>query len=259
MLDRNFKDKLFYLVKDLGKEAEQIKNQNHEVYYKEDTTPLTYADMLINKELCSLIMTSNYKNIISEESKLPDYKIRKNWKYFWVIDPIDGTKEYVNKGKDYTINIALCLNTQPIFSVIYAPARDELFHAEINKGSFKNNSPIRTKKKLGKSIRLVASKSHLSKETEEYIQKLKRLYLIDFVQYASSLKICRIAEGTADLYPRFGPTMEWDTCAADLILQEAGGCIANKQNLSLAYNKKNLYNPSFIAVSQKKYLKIITF
>jgi len=251
MLSSATKEDLISIVCDLGKEAELIRKSNFKIDFKEDSSPITKADLLINEELNKFFLNTDFKNVISEENSEVSYKERKKWNFFWCIDPIDGTKEYITGGSDYTINIALCLKDRPIFSVVYAPARDELFVAEKDQGAKKNNRKITVDSKTSNLVRLVASKSHLNKRTQDYIDKISLDKDINLLQFGSSLKICKIAEGTAHLYPRFGPTMEWDTCAADLILTEAGGLILNEENKKLLYNKENLLNPFFIASSYK--------
>lgn len=252
MLSSASKKNLLSIVHSLGKEAEQIRKSNFEIGFKEDSSPITKADLLINEELNNFFLSTHYKNVISEENSEVPYKERKNWDFFWCIDPIDGTKEYITGGSDYTINIALCMKDRPIFSIVYAPARQELFVAEKGQGATKNNKKIAVENKTGSSLRIVASKSHLNQKTQDYIEMISSDYDVDLLQFGSSLKICKIAEGTADLYPRFGPTMEWDTCAADLLLTEAGGLMLDEDNKKLLYNKENLLNPNFIASSYKQ-------
>lgn len=247
MLSETLKENLILITQSLGEEAERIKSKNLQVEIKQDNSPLTNADNLINHELNKFILSTDYRKVISEENKEISFKERKHWDYYWLIDPIDGTKEFINKGTDYTINIALCSYDSPIFSIVYAPARKELYTAEKNHGAYKNRKKITTKQKDTQNINVVASKSHLNKETSKFIQELSQNYEINLVQYGSSLKICKIAEGAADIYPRFGPTMEWDTCAADLILQESGGKVNDINGQRLKYNKQNLLNPFFIA------------
>ena len=254
MLSKALQKKLFKLVIELGKEAESIKAQTINIKYKYDYSPLTKADTLVNEGLVKFAKSTDFKKIISEENKITPYSVRKDWEYYWLIDPIDGTKEFVNKGSDYTINIALCKGLQPIFSVVYVPARNELFHAALKEGSYKNNKLIFAKKNISAKISVVSSKSHLNVETNKYIEQLRKLYAVELVQFGSSLKICKIAEGKADIYPRFGPTMEWDTCAADLILREAGGFIFDSNHELLKYNKKDLTNPFFIASANRHIL-----
>jgi len=252
MLSSASKKDLLSIVCDLGKEAERIRESNLEIDFKEDSSPITKADLLINEELNKFFLSTHYKNVISEENAEIPYIERKKWDFFWCVDPIDGTKEYIAGGSDYTINIALCTKDRPIFSVVYAPAREELFVAEKDQGTTKNNRKIVVDTKTVNLVRIVASKSHLNKKTQDYIDIISSDHDINLLQFGSSLKICKIAEGVANLYPRFGPTMEWDTCAADLVLTEAGGLMLDEENKKLLYNKENLLNPYFIATSYKQ-------
>tara|TARA_X000000950_G_scaffold41103_1_gene44813 strand:+ start:5134 stop:5901 length:768 start_codon:yes stop_codon:yes gene_type:complete len=252
MLSSASKKDLLSLVSELGKEAELIRKSNIEIELKEDSSPITKADLLINEELNKFFSSTQFKNIISEENAEVPYKERKKWEIFWCIDPIDGTKEYISGGSDYTINIALCKKDRPIFSIVYAPAREELFVAEKDQGATKNGTKIVIDRKISSLVHLVASKSHLNKKTEDYIEKISSGHNVNLLQFGSSLKICKIAEGAAHLYPRFGPTMEWDTCAADLVLTEAGGFLVDMQKNKLLYNKQNLLNPYFISSVSKK-------
>ena len=254
MLSGASKRDLLLIVRDLGKEAELIRKSSFEIELKEDSSPITKADLLINEELNKFFLSTDFRNVISEENAEVPYKERKKWDFFWCIDPIDGTKEYITGGSDYTINIALCMKDRPIFSIVYAPARQELFVAEKDRGATKNNRKIAVDSKISNLVRIVASKSHLNKSTQDYIDMISLDHDISLLQFGSSLKICKIAEGAAHLYPRFGSTMEWDTCAADLILTEAGGLMLDEENKKLLYNKKNLLNPFFISSSYKQVL-----
>ena len=251
MLSSTSKKNLLSIIFDLGKEAELIRKSNLEIDFKEDNSPITKADRLINDELNKYFENTKYKNVISEENIEISYEERRAWEYFWCIDPIDGTKEYISNGSDYTINVALCFVNQPVFSVVYAPARNELYVAEKSQGATRNNKKIVVDKKFSSSINIVASKSHLNTETQNFINSISSDHDISLLQYGSSLKICKIAEGTAHLYPRFGHTMEWDTCASDLILKEAGGNITDLSRNELIYNKENLLNPFFIAKAKE--------
>ena len=250
MISDDQKSQLFDLVKKLGIQIEIIKREKKQNYtLKPDKSPITKADLLVNDELTKFARQTEFRNIISEENSSDKYDVRKNWEFFWLIDPIDGTKEFIDKGDDFTINIALCQFNKPIFSIVYAPARFELYSAEKNLGAYLNGKRISVNKPHGNEINIVASKSHLNKETKSFIELIKKKYKINLLQFGSSLKICKIAEGVADLYPRFGQTMEWDTCAAQLILEEAGGRVQELESNDLSYNKPQLLNPYFIASS----------
>tara|TARA_Y100000816_G_C26075616_1_gene566150 strand:+ start:16 stop:759 length:744 start_codon:yes stop_codon:yes gene_type:complete len=243
-------DALVILIKKLNKDVEEIKITDFDVDLKLDNTPLTKADLHVNRHLTDFVQNSNCKNIISEEISNLEFEERKSWRYYWVIDPIDGTKEFVNKSTDYTINIALCHEKEPIFGLVSCPATNDIYYAYKNKGAFLNGKEISISTETDSNLkRVIASKSHMNAETTKFIENLKKNYEIDVKNYGSSLKICKIAEGKADIYPRFGPTMEWDTCAAQIILEEAGGSMLDKKNLKLTYNKADLRNPFFIASS----------
>ncbi len=248
MISNSEKKELFSLIIDLGKKVELIKQSDLNIKLKDDYSPVSQADFLVNNELNHFFHKSKIKHVISEENAEVDYSLRKKWEYFWIIDPIDGTKEFITKGTDYTINVALCLKNKPIFSMVYAPARNEFYDAEKGKGARLNGKNISISNDI--ELTVVASKSHLNTDTKEYIEKISLREKIKLIQFGSSLKICKIAEGKANLYPRFGTTMEWDTCAADLVLREAGGMIYDKNYDELIYNKNNLKNPFFIASSK---------
>ena len=250
MISKNQIESLISLIKELGQETEKIKKRDFDYELKSDGSPLTEADRFVNSQLLNFISTTECKNLISEEEKQTPYQYRRNWEFYWVIDPIDGTKEFIKKGNDYTINIALCKGQRPIFGIVSRPALTDIFYAAEGSGAKKNSKTISARNfTKGDAIKLVASKSHLNKTTIDYIENLKLDHKVETINIGSSLKICSVAEGEADLYPRFGPTCEWDTCAADIILMEAGGKILDSAGNYLKYNKKDFLNPEFIAYS----------
>ena len=226
---------------------------------KSDNSPLTIADKKSHKVI-SLILKKTGIPILSEEGCKINYNERKGWDYFWLIDPIDGTKEFIKKNDEFTVNIALIHKNSPILGVVFAPVLKELFFAEENFGSFKlekinkieefnpNNLKDLSKSIVPKLYTVVVSRSHMNSETENFIQSLKNKYQnIKTISFGSSLKICRVAEGYATCYPRFGPTMEWDTAAAHSIAKFSGCEVENAlDNKELVYNKENLLNPYFI-------------
>tara|TARA_Y100000992_G_C21271651_1_gene497260 strand:+ start:1121 stop:1888 length:768 start_codon:yes stop_codon:yes gene_type:complete len=235
------------LVYSLNEKVKSIKKKKFKLLNKRDSSPLTEADMYVNEKLNEFVNSTNYRNVISEENKNFEYKERKKWDWFWVIDPIDGTKEFVEKRKDYTINIALCFDKRPIFGLISVPETNDIYYAFKGMGAFKNDKRLLLKStETNEEINIVASKSHLNDETTNYINNLKKKKKVNLLQFGSSLKICKVAEGVADIYPRFGPTMEWDTCAADIIINEANGKMLDLKKNKLSYNKENLLNPHFI-------------
>lgn len=218
---------------------------------KSDKSPLTQADKAAHDKIVSFLEEVNLP-ILSEEGKKTSYDERSKWEYFWMVDPLDGTKEFIKRNGEFTVNIALIHANRPVLGVVYAPVTKELYWASEENGAFKefNGSVERintTKKPLIESgVRVVASRSHMSKETETYINKF---HSSQIVSKGSSLKFLLLASGEADVYPRFAPTMEWDTAAAHAIVNEAGGSVVLTDEITpLTYNKENLLNPSFIAL-----------
>ncbi len=250
-INKEFIDKLLIFGAELSKEVCQIQERGFETLQKDDKSPLTEADLHSNKRICEfLAANTDISNIISEEDKEVQYEDRAKWDYYWLIDPIDGTKEFVKGGDDFCINIALCKGSEPIFGYVACPKKQDQYFAIKDRGAFKNGEPIYAKYSYnpqGEPIKVVASKSHLNKETEEFINNLKKNHEVETLNIGSSLKFCLVAEGEAHIYPRFGPTMEWDTCAPQIIAEESGAdvCIAENSQ-PLEYNKKNLLNPFFI-------------
>ncbi len=232
-----------------GSAIMKIYKKDFTVEYKDDKSPLTEADLEANEIIC-LKLQELYSNIpiMSEENKQVDYEVRKDWECYWCIDPIDGTKEFIKKNDEFTVNIALICKNEPVLGVVYAPAIDEMYSAKRGFGAFKNGMKLPLVKNNNKKekMRVVASKSHLSEETQTFIDALDTKS-IEQVSKGSSLKLCMVAEGVADIYPRLAPTMEWDTAAADAIVREAGKMTYQFKNKDfLLYNKIDLLNPWFI-------------
>ena len=238
-----------------GQEILKVYAKDFAVDYKDDKSPLTEADQLANTVIIDRLL-SKYpgSNIISEETKQLPYADRKDWTSLWLIDPLDGTKEFVKKNGEFTVNIALIENGVPTFGVVYAPVPDVLYYGIKGDGSYKIAKGIVTKiansiSYLDKdSIKVLASRSHMSEETLAFVSGIeKQGKKIDFLSIGSSLKLCLVAEGAADIYPRFGPTMEWDTGAAHAVVLYAGRDVLNAATMRpLIYNKPDLLNPSFI-------------
>ncbi len=234
---------------------------------KDDQSPLTLADENSHKVI-SDNLKALYPDIplLSEEGKNIPYNERKGWEYFWLVDPLDGTKEFIKRNGEFTVNIALIHKDRPIIGVIYVPVKGLLYFAQEGIGAYKfegkgalddfnaDNELTAHSQKLpkmaeNKPFTVVGSRSHMSKETEEYVSELKQKHgELNIVSAGSSLKFCLVAEAQADVYPRFGPTMEWDTAAGHVIVREAGGHVTDvKKGSPLAYNKESLLNPWFIA------------
>ena len=230
---------------------------------KGDDSPLTQADKNANDVINTFLISTEIP-IISEENKQTDFEIRKDWKTCWVVDPVDGTKEFIKRNGEFTVNIALVTNGKPVLGVIYVPVSKTLYFADVeNKQGYKSvldshNTPIETvlekavllEPKAGDSnqIQIVGSRSHMSQETLDYVEKLKSTGKeVEIVSKGSSLKFCLVAEGNADVYPRFAPTMEWDTAAGHAICCAVGiDVISEETKEPLLYNKENLLNPWFL-------------
>jgi len=254
-------DKIVSIAKEAGNAIMKIYEKDFIVEYKEDKSPLTEADTKANEIICSTL-EKLYPNIpiMSEENKQTKYEVRKSWEYYWCIDPIDGTKEFIKKNDEFTVNIALIHKNTPVLGVVYAPAIKEMYKAKKGKGAYKvmlnaeclimneEKLPIFQNFDINNSISIVASKSHLSDETKKFIDNLtSKIQNSKLVSKGSSLKLCMVATGEADIYPRLAPTMEWDTAAADAIVRETGKMsYSYETNKPIVYNKENLLNPWFI-------------
>ena len=236
-------------------------NESFEVDFKGDDSPLTKADVASHDIIVSHLNDTEIP-ILSEEGKHLPYETRKDWETLWIVDPIDGTKEFIKKNGEFTVNIALVERQIPVLGVIYVPALKELYFASKELGSFKlsgitefsslqevlkqaNKLPLSVDKK---DFTIVASKSHLSKETEDYISDLKKEHgKVISISKGSSLKLCMVAEGIADQYPRFAPTMEWDTAAGQAICEIAGFQVIDwNTKKPMLYNRKELLNNWFL-------------
>ena len=295
-------EEIVAIAKEAGDAIMKIYEKDFQIEYKDDKSPLTEADLKSNEIIITRLQALNstlniqhstFKDIpiMSEEGKEIPYEERKDWEYYWCIDPIDGTKEFIKKNGEFTVNIALIHKDTPVLGVVYAPALNEMYYAKKGNGAFKTilndtpqghffqgecwmmngkinlvnakKLPLTTNDDPENKLTIVASKSHLTGETQEFIDNLTfNIQHSTFISRGSSLKLVMVAEGTADIYPRLAPTMEWDTAAADAIVREAGkmtyqyqqtstndhqlSTIDQKNYRPLQYNKENLLNPWFI-------------
>jgi 3'(2'), 5'-bisphosphate nucleotidase len=245
-----------------GKRIMEIyENEDFEVDFKGDNSPLTKADLASHDVIMRHLKDTGIP-VLSEEGKELPYQDRKSWSQLWIVDPIDGTKEFIKRNGEFTVNIALVENQKPILGVIYVPALKELYFADKDNGSFKlddifeftgleditskaDKLPFNNKKK---AYTVVASKSHLSPETEEYIASLEKEHgKVETISKGSSLKLCMVAEGVAQQYPRFAPTMEWDTAAGQAICTFAGKTVMDyTTKKEMLYNREGLLNNWFL-------------
>ena len=245
-----------------GKEILQVYSSEFSVEKKEDNSPLTFADKK-SHEIIFISLSETQIPILSEEGKEIPFAERKKWNLLWIVDPLDGTKEFVKRNGEFTVNIALVENGKPVLGVIYSPVKKDLYFSSKNIGAYKFSDftfkyanldqliskseklPIRTSRE---KFTIVSSRSHMTDETINFITALKTEHgEVEIISAGSSLKICLVAEGAADVYPRFGPTMEWDTAAGQAIAECAGKKIIDIQKkLPMTYNKESLLNSSFI-------------
>lgn len=239
-----------------------VYEKDFSVDYKDDASPLTEADSIANGIIVDFLSQTGIP-VISEEIKQLPYEERKGWGKCWMVDPLDGTKEFIKKNGEFTVNIALVENGLPIFGVVYLPVMRVLYFGAADMGSFMydfNNGDVANLADLKEaSVKLpngnrpekftiVASRSHMSPETETFISECKDKYGdVELVSKGSSIKLCLVAEGAAHVYPRIAPTMEWDTAAAHAVAKFAGCSVTDFYNKTeLTYNKENLLNPYFL-------------
>ncbi|MGB0175695.1 MAG: 3'(2'),5'-bisphosphate nucleotidase CysQ [Owenweeksia sp.] len=245
-----------------GQEILKIYEDTFEVEYKKDNTPLTLADKRSHETIVEKLQVTGIP-ILSEEGKEIRYEDRNHWKVLWVVDPLDGTKEFIKQNGEFTVNIALVEGQDPKMGVIYVPVQDVLYFGAPETGSYKieragkadltdMDTLLENGQKLPVSydrpFTMVGSRSHMNDDTAEFFAGIRREHpQAEVISCGSSLKICMVAEGKADVYPRFAPTMEWDTAAGHAIVKYAGFDILKPDtNQPLQYNKEDLLNPWFI-------------
>jgi 3'(2'), 5'-bisphosphate nucleotidase len=239
------------LTEAAGRRILQIYASAFEVQQKTDKSPLTEADMasheIISRGLHQLTPTIP---VLSEESKYIDFAERQSWPTYWLIDPLDGTREFVKRNGEFAVNVALVHKHKVVLGIVYAPALNVLYYARRNGGAYKRQDQqapqrIQTRRLGSGPIRIAGSRSHSSKLMEQYVARLGEH---EWVSMGSSVKACLVAEGAVDVYPRFGPTSEWDTAAPQCIVEEAGGAVTDTEMQPLQYNTKAaLTNPFFFA------------
>jgi 3'(2'), 5'-bisphosphate nucleotidase len=254
-----------------GEAIMQIYMTEFTVAYKNDMSPVTKAD----REAHDLIFRELQKTefpVLSEEGKNIPWSVRRNWDTFWMVDPLDGTKEFIQKNGEFTVNIALIEQGHPVMGVVYAPVPDILYIGEVHSGAYRIDKAAEKGYPVSSfsgcvegatrlpvpgefsSYRIVASRSHSSPETEAFIEERRTKYgEIEILSKGSSLKLCMIAEGQADVYPRFAPTMEWDTAAGHAVVKASGAkVVLADADEELVYNKEHLLNPWFLAIRENK-------
>jgi 3'(2'), 5'-bisphosphate nucleotidase len=231
------------------------------VVEKADESPLTQADLNSHRVIVDGLRALTPRlPIVSEESELPDHAVRRQWSTYWLVDPLDGTKEFVSRNGEFTVNIALVAGNRPALGIVAVPAREQVYlgsvaerHAELRQRGGARR--LAARKFTGDALTVVTSRSHGGERLERFVAGLRQRFPeLNDVPVGSALKLCILAEGEADLYPRLGPTSEWDIAAAQAVLEAAGGAVWRLDRRPLDYNAKDsLLNPDFVAVADPDY------
>jgi len=249
------------VAREAGRAIMSIYNEDYSIVEKSDGSPLTLADQLSNSIINKYLISNFSLPILSEENDDIPYGIRRNWSQYWLIDPLDGTKEFVNKRREFTVNIALIQNNKPVLGIIYAPMFEEMFYAMKGYGSFFEYKNIKERLESksdiafkdgkivhqpGRHIKLILSRSHSSGlNVADFLND--NLGSLQTISMGSSLKFCRVAQGKVDINIRSTPTMEWDTAAGQVIVEESGHRMVDIEGLQpRTYNKEDLVNPGFM-------------
>ncbi len=240
------------LARDAARAIMQVYEGEFAVQHKDDDSPLTAADLAAHRCIVAgLAALSPSIPVLSEESAQDvPAALRRQWPRMWLVDPLDGTREFVKRNGEFTVNIALVDEGEPVLGVVQAPVTGALWHGQRGRGAFRREGDrdigIRSRKPATAPLRVAASRSHRDARTE---QVLSRMGDIEPVGVGSSLKFCRLAEGSMDAYPRFGPTSEWDTGAGQCVLEAAGGVVLDPQGRPLRYNQRDtILNGPFMAL-----------
>ncbi len=244
------------IAKQAAEQILSIYGTEFQVDTKADQSPLTAADMAAHQCIVNGLNKISTLPILSEESADIPYTERSQWQRYWLVDPLDGTKEFIKRNGDFTVNIALIDVHKPILGVVYVPVTRQCYYAAESIGAYKQTDSqaaqsITVRQKISTPLTVAGSKSHKTPELADYLSKLPEH---DLISIGSSLKLCLVAEGSADLYPRIGLTSEWDTAAAQCIVEQAGGAVTEVNGLALEYNRKDsLLNPYFLVFGDQSH------
>ena len=242
------------IAEEAGRRISAIyESQQIDVVKKPDDSPLTSADIAAQETILAGLRALGDIPVLSEESPVPDFAVRKEWRLLWLVDPLDGTREFISRNGEFTVNIALVEEGRPIMGVVHAPVLSTTYWAQRGCGAFVARAGgelqrIGVREDAGR-LTLAASRSHAGEALPRFLERLGS----HEVRYmGSSLKVCLVAEGTAQLYPRLGPTFEWDTAAAHCVVAEAGGLMCDFRGEELLYNKEELRNPWCFAAATER-------
>ncbi len=240
------------LARKAGDAILEVYASDFDVQSKDDESPLTQADLAAHgKIIAGLAELTPELPVISEEGGLPPFEKRRQWTTYWLIDPLDGTREFVNRNGEFTVNIALVNEGRPVFGVVHVPVLQKTYVGCEGRGAeLRSNDeppqPIRVAGNSARPVRVVGSRSHRGSSLDAFIEKLGECELVPM---GSSLKFCVVAEGGADVYPRLGPTSEWDTAAAQAVVEQAGGSVVTLDGKPMKYNQKeDMLNPHFLVI-----------
>ncbi len=240
------------LAEDAGRAILEVYSTDFAVQEKDDDSPLTQADLAAHRRIdAGLKALTPDIPIISEESGLPEFAVRREWSRYWIVDPLDGTKEFVNRNGEFTVNIALIEDHRPVLGVVHVPVQKKTFVGCVGLGARRRDPDgdwvgIQVAKSSHSPALIVGSRSHRGASLDEYLERIGEF---DLVPMGSSLKFCVVAEGGADIYPRLGPTSEWDTAAAQAVVEQAGGSVVTLDGKPMKYNaKEEILNPWFMVI-----------
>lgn len=240
-----------------SREILEVYNTRFDVERKDDKSPLTMADLASHHLICERLhnLTPGIP-VLSEESSETDFSVRRQWRRFWLVDPLDGTREFIKRNGEFTVNIALIENHEPVLGVIHVPVTGICYFAVRGEGAYRQDDEkrpvrIRTRTTNAQSLAVAGSRSHGSEKQKAFFERLGD---VEMYAIGSSLKFCLVAEGKVDIYPRFGPTSEWDTAAAQCIVEEAGGIVTDEALNPLQYNTgESLLNPHFLVIADPSF------
>ena len=249
-------DDVIVLAKEAGQAIMEIYAQDIQVETKADDSPLTQADLASHKTICAGLEKLSDLPVLSEESAKIGWEERSKWQTYWLIDPLDGTKEFIKRNGEFTVNIALIHDHKPVFGVVYAPVLDTTYWGRVGQGAYKSvaSETVEIKPTEPESLsglNVVGSRSHISPDMESFLKDFPES---NIVPKGSSLKLCMVADGAADIYPRLGPTSEWDTGAGHAVVAASGGIVCKTDGSDLLYNaEENILNPYFLVLSKSIY------
>lgn len=264
-VDQNLLEQVVEISVKAGEAILEVYNRSEEIEHavKADSSPVTEADLAAHKIMHPALEAMDAEvPVLSEEASLPPFAERRAWHKYWIIDPLDGTKEFIKKNGEFTVNIALVENGIPILGVVHVPVLGITYAGILGQGAFKRdgngNLDIATRSIVSgeaTTVCVVASRSHGSEAVENCIHKLEQAFAsVERKSMGSSLKLCLVAEGVADLYPRLAPTSEWDTAAAQAVVEAAGGVVVDSELQPLRYNQKEeILNPHFYVIGDKAF------